>query len=400
MSYDIVFVASCTLDPKRLAAWKKTKIDPGQWTDWQGSFGNQPEETPTAAVLLGRWKAWGPEDEPEFLSCKVSKGKLTLQGFLAETSYHEVAPLLGAFFRSCAGFGGAGDLYALGDAFRYRLSVRDGASRFNAFAGDLPADVQKTASGVEREAARRIGEEPAEAAAPGPRPKKASLDTDPPESPSVLGEQLDNLVGAGKYQPVEAYAKRYFAAGLPRLKPGGAQTLLECWFRQQKGAGAGPLLAKVLSMTEAAMETKDPKHEWLTNYSMQVSLMWVLGFAGQADRGIEWFERMRGLGCFVSPNALDAYVYLLYTSKTAALEVRVRAMNDLASKLGKEPYFARQMTWAWHNLAALAAVVGDAERVAGFVEQAKAAGYDLGELRKETLLGPFRADPRVKAVLG
>lgn len=398
MSYDVVFVGELTLDAAAIATWKKAPVVASQHNDWLGSFANAVEERTTVAKLLARWKKWGEEDEPEFLTCTLTKTKLVLRGLLAETTYHEVAPLLGAFWRSAESAGGKGELFATSDGFCYRITVGAGRSSIKALE-KLPRDAAKATDAVVREAQKRIGEDPA--SSPAPKYKTATIDSTPPPSPDEIGGALSDLNEQRQFAKVQAYAARYFeAGGLAFIRPYGAQLLLDSWFRQQKAVGVMPLLDVVVARTTRAIEADKVDDPWLLQYGLINLALWVFGFAGQADRGIAWFGRYRAAGCFVSPTMLDGYVYLLYTSITASNAEREKAMADLLAALAKNPSVAGQMTWVWHNLAALAGVMGDADRVAEFVTAAKAARYDLNELRNEPLIAKFRADPRVKSVLG
>jgi hypothetical protein len=154
MSYDVVS-GSLVVDATQVRTWLALKADSSCWGDWQGSFGNTAGETPSVGKLISRWEDWGDAGQPEFLVASLKAGKLTLRGLVAEDTYHAIAPLLGAFFRSAAALGGVGRLHVVADGFAYEIGIANKASTFRAVK-KLPATIAKEVQAIVNTAAARV----------------------------------------------------------------------------------------------------------------------------------------------------------------------------------------------------------------------------------------------------
>lgn len=365
MGFHVLVRGSMTVAPNRFAGWKRGKVSPKKFSDWAQHAYASPDETPSVATLLERYARWLEPSDHEYLRLTVEKSKVTIEGQLQETSFNDMAGLVGALWRSAARFGGEGELVFSGvgidledrivlDGRRSRFVTKHRVSKINA--KTTPEDAQEAVwlhvMNDQMTAARRSVSE--------------YLAAKRPIVPAIAYEFLSAFEGAvDKAGPiVDAITN----AIDEEIAGGVSRTWRDVDFHEGDALRAF-------------------KSDYLDK------LLWTLNEMGREKQCRTLFESWRDSGGEVSLSNYSRYFFALVKSKTKGpVAPALDAFEALWAKIRKKARASGDAGAIFVNPACAAAMIDDRARAKRFIQLALDHGYPAAKLAADPDLASLRSD--------
>ena len=354
------------LDADRFSGWRRGKVNPKKFADWAEHAYADCDETPSVATLLDRYASWLDPADHEYLRLAVKGATVTIEGTLQESSFNEMAGLVGGLWRSAARFGGNGELVftGVGIDLEDRVLINGVSSRF-----------------VTKHKKSKINEK-----------------TTPEEAQETVWLHVSN----DSMTAARRVVGEYLAAKGP-IVPAIAFEFLSAF--DDAVAKAGPVVDAITAAIERELEVDDvrtwrdvkikegdPLEAFKSDFFGK--LLWTLNEMGREKQCRELFERWRDGGGAVTLSNYGRYFYALSKLRASAQAgPALDAFEKLWAEIEPNARASGEAGAIFVNAACAAAMIDDRERMLKLLRLAVKHKYSRAKIADDDDFAAFRKDP-------